>query len=123
MEALAWGHGSAGECCDTVTLDSQGVIQQIHDLMHLAPRSWIEEKLVAQMAERPRQLMWVRGHQVEAGNEEADRMAKREVKMGERMHKPDIATPAGIGQAYPLHPKAPPHLAGCGERAHVHSDR
>jgi len=32
------------------------------------PRSWIEEKLAGQMAERPRRLMWMRGHQGEAGN-------------------------------------------------------
>jgi len=28
--------------------------------------------------------------------------------MGWRMGKPDIATPAGVKQAYPLHPRAPP---------------
>jgi len=40
--------------------------------MHLAPRSWVEEKLVEQMAKRPRRLMWVWGHQGEVGNEEAE---------------------------------------------------
>jgi len=101
---LTWDH------CDVLALDSQGVIQRIQDLMYHAPRSWIEEKLVVQMAENPRRLMWVRGYQGESGNEEADRMAKREVRMEERMHSPDIATPAGIRQAYYIHPKAPAHL-------------
>jgi len=36
------------------------------------------------------------------GNE---REAKEEVEMGRRMGKPDIATPAGIRQAYPIHPR------------------
>jgi len=49
-------------------------------------------------------------HQDIEGNEEADRRAKREVRMGIRMHKPDIATLAGIRQAHPIHPKAPKHL-------------
>ena len=56
--------------CDTVALGSQGVIRRIQALMHLPPRSRIEEKLVAQMVERPRRLMWAHGHQGEEGNEE-----------------------------------------------------
>ena len=44
------------------------------------------------------------------GNERADARAKREVKLGKRMHKPDIVTPAGIRQAYRLHAGAPVHL-------------
>jgi len=32
------------------------------------------------------------------------------MKMGKRMHKPDIVTPAGIRHAYRLHGKAPGHL-------------
>ena len=47
---LAW------EDCDTVALDSQGVRQRIQGLWHLPPSSWVEERLVAQMAERPRRL-------------------------------------------------------------------
>jgi len=109
-DAEGAGVSIAWDYCDTVALDSQGVIQRIHELMHQGPHSWIEGKLVAQMAERPRRLMWVRGHQGEEGNEESDQMAKREVRVGERMHMPDIVTPAGIRQAYPLHPKAPAHL-------------
>jgi len=54
--------------------------------------------------------MWVRRHRGVAGNEEADQMAKREVWMGERMHLPEIVTPTGIRQAFPIHPKAPPYL-------------
>jgi len=34
----------------------------------------------------------------------------REVWMGERMDRPDIMTPAGIWQVFPLHPKAQAHL-------------
>jgi len=55
--------------------------------------------------------MWVKGHGGVEGNEQADSRAKREVWMGERMHWPDIATPAGIRQTYPLHGKAPEHLS------------
>jgi len=55
---LAW------ERCDTVALDSQGVIQRIVDLMYLPPRSWIEERLVGQTRERPRRLMGVKGNKV-----------------------------------------------------------
>jgi len=54
--ALAW------EECDVVALDSQGVIRRVINLQHQAPWSWIEAKLKAQIAERPRALMWVRGH-------------------------------------------------------------
>jgi len=44
------------------------------------------------------------------GNERADRRAKEEVEMGWRMGRPDIVTPAGIKQDYPIHPKAPQHM-------------
>jgi len=43
--AMAW------ERCDMVALDSQGVIRHISNLMSQEPRSWIEDKLVRQMAE------------------------------------------------------------------------
>jgi len=43
--------------CDTVTLDSLGVIQRIHGLADRAPRSWIEERLARQMVESQRVLM------------------------------------------------------------------
>jgi len=46
--------------------------------------SWIEERLKMQVMERPRAVMWVKGHQGTAVNEEADRRAKREVEMGIR---------------------------------------
>jgi len=69
-----------------------------------------EEKLVRQMRERLRRLMWVRGHQGVRANEEADNRAKGEAWMGPRMHKPDIVTLAGIWQAFPLHTKAPKNL-------------
>jgi len=58
----------------------------------------------------PWALAWVRGHQGIEGNEEADARAKREVEMGYRILRPDIATPAGIRQTYPTQPKAPAHL-------------
>jgi len=54
--------------------------------------------------------MWVRGHDGVEGNEAAGSSAKEEVWRGERMHWPDIVTPVGIRQAFPLHSKAPDHL-------------
>jgi len=51
----------------------------------------MEENLRAQMAERPRQLMWVRGHQGEAGSEEADRRAKLEARMEERLFRERVS--------------------------------
>jgi len=64
--------------------------------------------------------MWVRGHQGEAGNEEADKRAKREVRMEERMHMPDITTPA-FGK--PIHQgSAAPRMAQrCGPGADIYS--
>jgi len=62
------------------------------------------------MVDRPRTLMWVKGHDGVEGNERADARAKKEVKRGKRMHKPDIVTPAGIRQEYGLHAGAPAHL-------------
>jgi len=56
VDAEEMGVAMAWEYCDTVALDSQGVITRIQDLAHLPPRSWIEERLVSQMAERPRRL-------------------------------------------------------------------
>ena len=41
---------------------------------------------------------------------EADARAKKEVEMGEWMHRPDIVTPAGTRQAYTLHSRAPAYL-------------
>jgi len=95
---------------DVVALDSKGVIQRIQGLRDLQPRSWIEERLARQMTERPRTLMWIKGHDGVRGNEEADAMAKREVRKGKQMHKPDIVTPAGIRQTYRLHASTPAHL-------------
>jgi len=102
--SLAW------EDHDVVALDSKGVIQRIQGLRDQQPRSWIEERIVRQMVERPRTLMWVKGHDGVEGNERADARAKKEVKRGKRMHKPDIVTPAGIRQNHRLHAGAPAHL-------------
>jgi len=55
------------------------------------------------MAERPRVLMWVKGHDGVEENEAPDSKAKREVWMGERMHWPDIVTPAGLPRCTPKH--------------------
>jgi len=65
---------------------------------------------MTQMQQRPRPLMWVKGHQGERGNEEADSRAREEGEMGWRLQKTVIATPAGIRQEYPIFPKAPAHL-------------
>jgi len=94
----------------TVALDSQGVIQRINKLKYDRPRSWIEEKLVEKMQEHSRTLMWVKGHSGIEGNERADKMARRAVDMGWRLHEEGIATPAGIRQAFPIYPKAPAHV-------------
>jgi len=88
-DAEALGIPLAWQTCDTVALDSQGVIQRICGLTTQAPRTWIEERLARQVAERPRVLMWVKGHSGLVGNAEADVRAKREVWIGERMHWPD----------------------------------
>ena len=109
-DAEELGVSMAWEQHDTVALDSMGVIQRIQKLRDVQPRSWIEERLVQQMTERPRTLMWVKGHDGVEGNEEADARAKRGVREGKRMHKPDIATPAGIRHAFRIHGKTPAHL-------------
>jgi len=102
--SLAWEEN------DVVVLDSKGVIQRIQGLAYTQPRSWIEEKLVKQMVEKPRTLMWVKGHSKVERSELADARAKREVGMGQGMHMPDIATPAGIRQAHRLHTRAAAYL-------------
>jgi len=56
--------------------------------------------------------MWVKGHQGIEGNEKVDERSKEKVEMGWRIHVPDAATPTGIRQAYPMHPKAPAHMRG-----------
>jgi len=72
----------ASEGADRVALDSQEAVQRIWNLQYEDPQSWIEEALKRQMQERPRLLMWVKAHDGVAGNEEADRRAKREVELG-----------------------------------------
>jgi len=48
--ALAW------ERCDTVAIDTQGVMRRILSLVDQPPWSWIEEKLVGQTMEDPEDL-------------------------------------------------------------------
>jgi len=109
-DAEAAGVMKAWEKHGIVALDSQGVIQRISNLKYSSPRSWIEEELVERMREKPRTLMWVKGHNGVEGNEKADMRAKEEVEIGHRMQRPMVATPAGIKQQFPIYPKAPEHL-------------
>jgi len=83
---LAWENNNV------VALDSQGVIQRISNLQYTQPRSWIEEGLLTRMRERPRTLMWVRGHRRIKRNEEADMKARVEVELGWRSQKTVIAS-------------------------------
>ena len=101
---LAW------EEHDRVAIDSQGVIQGIWNLQFDPPRSCINEALVAQMQRRPRTLMWVKGHQGERGNEEADMRVREEVEIAWRLQKRVIATPAGIKHEHPIYPTAPARI-------------
>jgi len=52
--------------------------------------------------------MWVGGHQGTRGNEEADRRAKREARLGRKT--PGVATPRGIKHEFPIYPRAPAHF-------------
>jgi len=54
--------------------------------------------------------MWVKGHSGVAGNEMADKTARKAVKMGRRTQGRAIATPLGIKQEFPIYPKAPAHM-------------
>ena len=53
--------------------------------------------------------MWVRAHSAAAGNEAADHMAGKTGLIGRRVPRSDIATLAGIRQAFPIH-SSPAHL-------------
>jgi len=70
----------------------------------------MEERLVAQMRESPKTLMWVKGRNGVRGDEEADRRAGIEVAMGRKMQKTVVDTPGGIKQEFPIYTKAPAHL-------------
>jgi len=52
-DAEAAGVSLAFDKWDTTVLDSQGVIQMIHELMYQARRSCIAEKLMRRRVERP----------------------------------------------------------------------
>jgi len=90
--------------CESRSRDSDsgqpGVIQRAQNLATCQPESWIEEDLKRLMDKKPRTIMWVKGHNGNSGNEKAGRIAKETEVVGRRMHKPDIATPAGIRQSY-----------------------
>jgi len=77
-DAEALGISLPWESGDVVVLDSQGVIQRVRGLMFQEPRSWIEERLVRQIAGRPRVVMRVNGHSGIVGNEMADNRARSE---------------------------------------------
>ena len=58
------------------------------------------------MRKGQKKFVWVKGHSGIRGNEEADIKAAETVEIGKQLQKPDIATPAGIRQAFPLHRKS-----------------
>jgi len=66
-DAEALAVSIAWETCAVVALDSKGVVERIQGLTHNQPRSWIEERLVRQMIERPKTLMWVKAMMVWKG--------------------------------------------------------
>ncbi|KAF8415634.1 hypothetical protein EV426DRAFT_700346 [Tirmania nivea] len=93
----AWQAGRA-----VVALDSQGAIGRLRNLRFEQPRSWVEDLAVEEMGKGGRVVMWVKGHEGVEGNERADRKAKEAAWVGRRMLRPDIVTPAGIRQAFPM---------------------
>ncbi|KAF8416400.1 hypothetical protein EV426DRAFT_703786 [Tirmania nivea] len=93
----AWKAGRS-----VVALDSQGAISRLRNLCFEQPRSWIEELAVEEMRSGSKTVMWVKGHSGVEGNERADRKAKEVAWVGKRMLRPDIVTPAGIRQAFPM---------------------
>ncbi|KAF8415775.1 hypothetical protein EV426DRAFT_661913 [Tirmania nivea] len=72
------------------------------DLCLEQPRSWIEEEAAAEIGRGGRTVVWVNGHDGVEGNERADRKANEAAWVGSRMLRPDIVTPAGIRQAFPM---------------------
>ncbi|KAF8417959.1 hypothetical protein EV426DRAFT_710166 [Tirmania nivea] len=85
-----------------VALDSQGAIGRLRNLCFEQPRTWIEELAVGEMGKGSKTVMWVKGHSGVEGNERADRKAKEMAWVGRRMLRPDVITPAGIRQAFPM---------------------
>ncbi|KAF8422277.1 hypothetical protein EV426DRAFT_706499 [Tirmania nivea] len=63
---------------------------------------WIEGEAAVEMAKDGRTVMWVKGHSGVEGNERAYRKAKEVAWVDRRMLRPDIVTPAGIRQAFPM---------------------
>ena len=88
-------------------LDSQGVIAKLENLHATGAQSWLaEESLNVLDMDTEWALMWVKGHSGVEGDEDADFKARETVWVGQRMHLPSIATPAGTRENFPLWKKS-----------------
>jgi len=107
--AGAWEEGYT-----VVATDSQAAVKRCVKLTAGIQRgeSWIDERVIRAAEGREGSklgLIWVKGHSGVEGNELADRRAKEKVMEGIWNSGQNLATPAGIRQAYPLY-HGEPHM-------------